>query len=132
VRFVFGCDARANLIGLADAVPPQAWTPLERRPAYEVRTAPRERPANVKAAIIVDREFKDLRLEAEAVGEFAYQPVACEQPYRMVAIAWDRAGIGVAPVWHAPRACPARGPIVPVRAAVACAGRPVSGRARPR
>jgi hypothetical protein len=86
VRFVFGCDARANLIGLADALPPRARAPLERRPAYEVRTEPRQRPANVKAAIIVEREFKNLRLEAEAVAEFAYPPVACAKPYRMVGV----------------------------------------------
>jgi hypothetical protein len=86
VRFVFGCDARANLIREADALPPRAWTRLVRRPPYEVQTEPRQRPANVKEAIIVEREFKNLRLEAEAVGEFPYQPVACAQPYRMVVV----------------------------------------------
>jgi hypothetical protein len=86
VRFVFGCDARANLIAAADALPRRAWTPLVRRPPYEVQTEPRERPANVKAAIIVEREFKNLRLEAEAVAEFPYQPGACTKPYRMVVV----------------------------------------------
>jgi hypothetical protein len=86
VRFVFGCDARANLIGTADALPARAWTPLVRRPPYEVQTEPRQRPANVKAATIVERGFKNLRLEAEAVAEFAYQPVACAQAYRMVVV----------------------------------------------
>jgi len=32
VRFVFGYDARANVIGAADALPARAWTPLVRRP----------------------------------------------------------------------------------------------------
>jgi hypothetical protein len=86
VRFVFGCDARANLIREADALPTRAWTRLERRPPYEVQTEPRQRPANVKEALIVEREFTNLRLEAEAVAEFAYQPVACAQPYRMVVV----------------------------------------------
>ena len=86
VRFVFGCDARANLIGTADALSARAWTPLVRRPPYEVQTEPRERPANVKAATIVERGFKNLRLEAEAVAEFAYQPVACAKAYRMVVV----------------------------------------------
>jgi hypothetical protein len=86
VRFVFGSDARANLIGLADALSARSWTPLERRPAYEVRTESRHRPVNVKEAIIGAREFKNLRLEAEAVAEFAYQPVACATPYRMVVV----------------------------------------------
>jgi hypothetical protein len=86
VRFIFGYDARANLIREADALPRRAWTPLVRRPASEVRTEPRQRPTNVKAAIIVERAFKNLRLEAEAVAEFPYQPVACTKSYRMVVV----------------------------------------------
>jgi hypothetical protein len=86
VRFVFGCDARANVIGMADALPSRAWRRLVRRPAYDVQTEPRARPANVKEAIIVERELKNFRLEAEAVAEFAYQPGACVKPYRMVVV----------------------------------------------
>ena len=86
VRFVFGNDARANVIRCADALPACAWTPLVRRPSSAVQTAPRQRPANVKAAIVVARAFKNLRLEAEAVAEFAYQPVACATAYRMVVV----------------------------------------------
>ncbi|MGH9787059.1 MAG: IS1380 family transposase, partial [Terriglobia bacterium] len=86
VRFIFGYDARANLIREADALPQRAWTPLVRRPAYEVQTEPRQRPVNVKAAIIVERGFKNLRLEAEAVAAVSYQPVACTQAYRMVVV----------------------------------------------
>jgi hypothetical protein len=41
---------------------------------------------NVKGARIVDRDFKNLQLEAEAVAEFPYQPDACTQPYRMVVV----------------------------------------------
>ena len=86
VRFVFGYDARANVICCADAVPARAWTPLVRRAPDPVHTAPRQRPVNVHAATIVERGFKNLRLEAEAVAEFPYQPTACTQPYRMVVV----------------------------------------------
>lgn len=86
VRFVFGYDARANLIREADALPPRAWTRLVRRPTYDVQTELRQRPANVKAAVILERDFKNLRLEGEAVAEFSYQPTACAQPYRMVVV----------------------------------------------
>ena len=86
VRFVFGYDARANVIGCADALPASAWTPLERRPPYVVQTAPRQRPVNVKAATIVERAFKNLRLEGEAVAEFPYRPTACTKTYRMVVV----------------------------------------------
>jgi hypothetical protein len=86
VRFVFGYDARPNLIAAADALPDAAWTPLERPSAHVVQTEPRQRPANVKEAVIVARQFKNLRLEAEAVAEFPYQPLACKQAYRMVVL----------------------------------------------
>ena len=86
VRFIFGYDARANLIREADALPSRAWTRLVRRPAYEVQTEPRQRPVNVKEATIVARAFKNLRLTAEAVAEFTYQPTACTKPYRMVVV----------------------------------------------
>jgi hypothetical protein len=86
VRFVFGYDASAAMIGRADAVASDAWIPLVRPAPYEVQTEPRQRPVNVKAATIVQRAFKNLRLEAEAVAEFAYQPGACAQPYRMVVV----------------------------------------------
>ena len=86
VRFIFGYDARANLIREADALPQRAWRRLVRHPPYEVQTEPRQRPANVKEAITVARAFRNLRLETEAVAEFPYQPVACGQPYRMVVV----------------------------------------------
>jgi hypothetical protein len=86
IRFVVGYDARAQLIGRADAVPAGAWTRLERPPAYTAQTEPRQRPANVKEAVIVERAFKNLRLASEAVAEFPYQPTACAQVYRMVVV----------------------------------------------
>jgi hypothetical protein len=86
VRFVFGYDARTNVIGCADALPADAWTPLVRRAPYEVATEPRTRPVNVKAATIVARGFTNVRLESEAVAEFPYQPRACTTPYRMVVV----------------------------------------------
>ncbi len=79
VRFLFGYDARANLIREADTLPARAWTPLMRRPPYEVQTEPRHRPVNVKEATTIERKFKNLRLRAEAVAEFVYQPVACTE-----------------------------------------------------
>jgi len=86
VRFIFGYDARANLIRAADALPARTWRPLVRRPPEEIQTEPRHRPVNVKQATTIEREFKNLRLRAEAVAEFAYQPVACTTPYRMVVV----------------------------------------------
>jgi hypothetical protein len=86
VRFVFGYDARATVIRRADALPTRAWTPLVRPARYPVATEPRQRPLNRKAATIVARGFKNLRLQSEAVAEFPYQPTACARPYRMVVV----------------------------------------------
>ena len=86
VRFVFGCDARANLMAAADALPARVWTRLTRRPPYDVQTEPRERPANVKEAITTARAFRNLRLNSEDVAEFPYQPGACAKSYRMVVV----------------------------------------------
>lgn len=86
VRFLFGYDASVGLIRRAEALPEAAWTPLVRRPRYDIQTEPRQRPRNVKAATIVEREFTNLRLEAEAVAEFPYRPTACATTYRMVVV----------------------------------------------
>jgi hypothetical protein len=92
IRFVFGADARANVVRVADALPTTAWQPLVRAPRHTVATQPRAARVNVKAAIVAAREFENLRLEAEAVAEFAYQPRACDHAYRMVVV---RKTIGV-------------------------------------
>jgi hypothetical protein len=86
IRFVFGFDAHPNLVARADALERGAWRKLERPPTYEVQTEPRARRTNVKAATIVAREFKNLRLLGEAVAEFPYRPAACEKTYRMVVV----------------------------------------------
>ena len=41
---------------------------------------------NLKSTTLVTRSFKNLRLEAEAVAAFSYQPVACTKTYRMVVV----------------------------------------------
>ena len=86
VRFVFGSDARAKVVGIAEALSDEAWTPLARPVRHTVQTTPRERPTDVKAAVIVERAFKNLQLEAEAVAEFPYRPTVCAKTYRMVVL----------------------------------------------
>jgi hypothetical protein len=86
VQFVFGYDAAANLQGIADDLPDRAWQPLERPGRPQPQTKPRQRPANVKEAIVVARGFENLKLRCEEVAEFNYQPSACHKTYRMVVI----------------------------------------------
>jgi hypothetical protein len=86
IRFLFGYDAHANLVGMAEQLPPRAWRQLRRPPRYAVATRPRQRPDQVKDAIVKQRQFETLRLQSEQVAEFNYRPTACRQEYRMVVV----------------------------------------------
>jgi DDE family transposase len=86
VRFIFGFEAAANLKGLAEDLPEFAWKTLQRPARYEVKTAPRPRPDNVKEKVVVARGFENQRLQSEQVAEFNYQPTACQKTYRMVVV----------------------------------------------
>jgi Transposase DDE domain group 1 len=86
VRFIFGYDAAPNLVALAEALPERAWKPLQRPPRYAVRTRPRQRPDNVKEAVVVRREFENIKLQSEQVAEFNYRPSGCRETYRMVVV----------------------------------------------
>jgi len=86
VRFIFGMDAKANLCEIAGNLSAGRWQRLVRRPRWEVKTEPRERPENVKEQIVREREFENIRLQSEQVAEFLYRPVACQQTYRMVVV----------------------------------------------
>jgi len=86
VRFCFGINAMDNLIAKAEALPKTAWKKLQRPARYPVQTSPRARPDNVKEQIVVDREYKNIRLKSEDVAEFRYQPTACQKAYRVVVV----------------------------------------------
>jgi hypothetical protein len=86
VRFIFGFEATQKLKGMAERLPDRAWRPLQRPARYEVKTTPRQRPDNVKEAVVVARAFENQRLRSEEVAEFNYQPTACRKTYRMVVV----------------------------------------------
>ena len=86
VKFVFGFNAMANLVKIASNLEASAWEPLVRRQKYQVRTEPRTRPENVKARIICEREFENIKLQSEHVAEFEYRPTGCKKTYRMVVL----------------------------------------------
>jgi hypothetical protein len=86
VRFVFGIDAMANLRERAADLSERAWKRLERPAKYAVKTQPRSRRENVKERVVVERGFRNVRLESEDVAEFQYQPGACRRPYRVIVV----------------------------------------------
>lgn len=86
VRFVFGIDAMANLKGKAAELSERAWKRLQRPAKYAIATESRMRRENVKEQIVVERGYRNLRLNSEEVAEFAYQPGACRRPYRVIVV----------------------------------------------
>ena len=86
VTFLFGMPQSRGLDEMAANLPKSAWTPLVRAPQYDVKTRERARRANVKERIVVARGFENIRLDAESVASFEYQPTACEESYRVVAL----------------------------------------------
>jgi hypothetical protein len=86
IRFIFGYDQRDNLVDIAEKLPESVWQKLQRPARYQVRTQPRQRPENVKDAVVKRRQFDTLRLQSEQVAEFNYRPTACSETYRMVVV----------------------------------------------
>ncbi len=86
VGFIFGIDARTNLVEIAENLPDKQWDRLVRPARYEIRTQPRQRPDNIKEQIIRDREFENIRRLSEDVAEFDYRPRACRKTYRVVVL----------------------------------------------
>jgi Transposase DDE domain group 1 len=89
VGFIFGIDAMPNLVQIAESLGKTRWTRLHRPPPYMTKSDPptrRQRPANVKARIVAERGFENIRLRSEDVAEFDYQPTKCKKPYRVVVV----------------------------------------------
>ncbi|EQD62561.1 hypothetical protein B1B_07192, partial [mine drainage metagenome] len=57
VRFVFGYDAKANLVERAAGAPDALYHELAARAERQLTTGPRTRPANVKDEVVRQRRF---------------------------------------------------------------------------
>ena len=89
VGFIFGIDARPNLIEIAETLGKTRWQCLHRPPPYTTKSDPplrRRRPANIKEQIVVERGFENIGLQSEDVAEFEYQPGKCRKSYRVVVV----------------------------------------------
>jgi hypothetical protein len=69
-----------------DDLPISAWKRLKRPPRYTIQTQPRRKPRRVKARIVKQRKYKNIRLVDEEVAEMPYRPVACARDYRLVIV----------------------------------------------
>ena len=84
--FAFGIDAMPNLVQIAQSFESSRWRPLQRPAKRQVKTQPRRRPDNVKEQIVIEREYENIKLQAEHVAEFAYRPGKCSRDYRVVVL----------------------------------------------
>ena len=71
---------------LADQIPDEEYSFLERPPRYEIKTVPRRKPERVKPQIVRERGFKTIHLLEEMIAEFDYRPVACKPNYRVIVL----------------------------------------------
>ena len=86
VKFIFGMDAHAKVVNLAEALPEQAWKPLERLPRYEIGTTARRKPQRVKESLVRFKGYENKVLIGEDIAEIDYQPRKCSRPYRLIIV----------------------------------------------
>jgi hypothetical protein len=86
ITFIFGADARGEMIARAEALPGELWRRLERPAKYEVRTEPRAKPDNIREQVVIEKRFKNFVLQWEDVAEFQHKPDRCDKSYRMIAL----------------------------------------------
>jgi hypothetical protein len=86
VDFIFGYDAKPNMVAAADAIPEQMYAELMRKAEEVLATQPRQKPVSVKQAIVEERGYKDIQLLGEGIAEFPYRPVSCGKTYRVVVL----------------------------------------------
>lgn len=84
VRFVFGYNAVPLLVETAETH--DDYKELIRKADDAIARATRAKQPRVKAQIVRDNKYKNLRLMKEEVGEFTHQPGAAKRPYRMVVV----------------------------------------------
>jgi hypothetical protein len=88
VHFVFGYCGAPTLQQRADGLPEEDYAKLVRK-AERALAEDKQRRAKqprVKQAIVVERGYKDLRLESEHIAEFQHKPARAKKSYRMIVL----------------------------------------------
>jgi hypothetical protein len=86
LKFIFGLDAHPKVVALAEALPQEAWQPLERLPRYEIATEPRRKAERVKKGLVRSRGYLNKKLVGERVAHVDYRPHKCRRAYRLVVV----------------------------------------------
>ena len=84
VEFIFGYDAAPNLTKKADSLEETQWKPLRRD--SKSSTVARFKREDFREQVVIQKEFKNLKLVRESHTEFDYQPTKCARSYRMVVV----------------------------------------------
>jgi len=85
VRFIFGMDTMPNLVKIAENIDENCGRVLKRREKQDPKSGKRrQRPLRVKEQIVVEKQYKNIKLEKEHVAQFTYQPTKCKRSYRVV------------------------------------------------
>jgi len=85
-RFVFGYDAAKPLISRAEEVPEGEYDELVRHADEVFAGTERAKQSRVREAIVVEREYLNIRLVSEDIAEFEYKPTKAKNTYRMVVV----------------------------------------------
>jgi hypothetical protein len=86
VKFLFGMDAHPKVVNLAEALPEEAWKPLERLPRYEIISGPRRKPERIKESLVRFKGYENKVLVGEDIAQLDYQPHKCSRPYRLIIV----------------------------------------------
>lgn len=87
VLFIFGLDARRNVVALAEGLPAAAWAPLPpQKQTKQPGAVCRTKPENIKEQVVERRGFRHLHTTREEVAELPYRPTACAKTYRLVVV----------------------------------------------
>lgn len=86
VRFVFGYDARKNMVNEAERIPDDDYEELCRRAGKVFAAKPREKKPRIKEEVVVANGYTNIKLVSEDLADFDYRPMACEQTYRVVVL----------------------------------------------
>jgi predicted ATPase len=89
VKFVFGYDAKPNLVVIAESLEKDAWKPLRRRHPPQPKTEPRQKRPNFKDEIVEKNQYETKHQVGEDIAEFDYRPTCCDRNYRMVVVRKD-------------------------------------------
>ena len=91
--FIFGYDAKLNLVADATDLNNEAFEPYHREVTrlnalaeHALNATTRAKQGRHKEAFAVAHNYRRRKIEAESVAEFSYRPSACSRPYRMVVL----------------------------------------------